>query len=218
MGWLGDGPKRVSRALDVGCGKGAFTCRLASETAIRVLGIDSDANNVEASRARAIASGVTRQVAFEQGDFDELAWVSTLGGFDLVYALDSLQCSRDLTSICVQLTGQLHLGGVFLGTIWCFDDEAAPISREWGFERHYNLDSVAEAMTKTVASSFQISVNLEFITRCAGSLQAWQQNASTFESLIGRAAYNERLNLEKQTSHAAQSGSLQQIVVRASKS
>lgn len=216
VGWLGNRITHVVRALDVGCGKGAFACRLASEASIQVIGIDAELANIKAALNRATALGLERQVEFEQGNFDDFTATSFSGSFELVYALDSLQCSRDLRSCCEQLARSLRPRGTFLATIWCFEHPVAEIARGWGFERHYEHDAVVEAISRLGLADLQFSVNAMFVRRCIGSLRAWENHEATLESHIGRAAYRERLDLERQTALAAQLGHLRQVVVRAS--
>jgi SAM-dependent methyltransferase len=216
IGWLGNRITDVVRALDVGCGKGAFACRLAKETSIQVLGIDAEAANIEASSARAASLNLEHLVAFERGNFDDLTISSLSEPFDLIYALDSLQCSSDLGTCCRRLLRLLRPHGTFLATIWCFERPVAKVAAAWGFARHYDHSAVVQAISGLGLADVTVSVNANFARRCIGSLHAWEKHEATLESRIGRTAYRERLDLEKQTALAAQVGHLRHVIIRAS--
>jgi SAM-dependent methyltransferase len=61
-------PDHERRVLDLGCGKGAVSVRLARELGYRCLGIDALAEFVQAAREKAREYGVERLCRFEQGD------------------------------------------------------------------------------------------------------------------------------------------------------
>lgn len=74
---------RYSRALDVGCGKGRFTSRIADATGARITGLDVSPTAVEIARARyseiEFRSGLATPLPFPSEHFDlavtaELLW------------------------------------------------------------------------------------------------------------------------------------------------
>lgn len=71
-----------ARVLDLGCGKGAVSLRLARELGTEVLGIDGMPVFVEEARARAEREGLQALCRFEAGDLREV--VERLTGFDAV--------------------------------------------------------------------------------------------------------------------------------------
>ena len=76
-------------ALEVACGSGGMTCRMAVETGARCVGVDINENGIEASKARAAAAGLASQVEFRHVDasrrlpFDDAS-------FDAVFCNDSI--------------------------------------------------------------------------------------------------------------------------------
>jgi SAM-dependent methyltransferase len=60
------GPGRV--ALEVACGSGGVTCRMAAETGARCVGIDINLQGIEAGTRRASEQGLTPRVSFQVVD------------------------------------------------------------------------------------------------------------------------------------------------------
>lgn len=56
------GPERT--ALEVACGSGGVTCRMAIETGARCVGVDINAHGIEAARRRAEEQGLSSRVSF----------------------------------------------------------------------------------------------------------------------------------------------------------
>ncbi|HNR40179.1 MAG TPA: class I SAM-dependent methyltransferase [Acidobacteriota bacterium] len=73
-------PARL-RVLDLGCGKGAVSVRLAHELGCRCLGIDALAEFIAVAREKAAAFGVRRRCRFEVGDIRDR--IRDLGRFDV---------------------------------------------------------------------------------------------------------------------------------------
>jgi SAM-dependent methyltransferase len=60
------GPGR--RALEVACGSGGITCRMALDTGARCVGVDINAQGIEAASRRAREQGLMAQVSFQLAD------------------------------------------------------------------------------------------------------------------------------------------------------
>lgn len=60
------GPGR--RALEMACGSGGVTCRMALETGAECMGVDINPHGVEAARARAREQGLSSRISFELAD------------------------------------------------------------------------------------------------------------------------------------------------------
>ncbi|MCK7468581.1 MAG: class I SAM-dependent methyltransferase [Desulfosudis oleivorans] len=74
-------PSRL-RVLDLGCGKGAVSVRLASAFGCRCLGIDAIADFVAFAEAKAAEAGVAHLCRFEVADVRER--IAALGRFDVL--------------------------------------------------------------------------------------------------------------------------------------
>jgi len=70
------------RVLDLGCGKGAVSVRLAHELGCRCLGVDALAEFIDAARQKASAFRVGRRCRFETGDIRDR--IHGLGRFDVI--------------------------------------------------------------------------------------------------------------------------------------
>ena len=75
-------PRPRLTVLDLGCGKGPVSIRLAKELRCRCLGIDAIPEFVGTARAKALEHGVSRLCRFEVGDIREA--VASLPRFDII--------------------------------------------------------------------------------------------------------------------------------------
>lgn len=81
------GPGRT--VLEVACGSGGVSCRIALETGAQCIGIDINAHGIEAARQRAHEQAVTDRVSFELVDAGERLPFPD-GSFDAVFCNDSM--------------------------------------------------------------------------------------------------------------------------------
>lgn len=81
-------PVPSRRVLDVGCGTGALTRRLAGATGAEVLGVDVAPHMIELARSRSHDDDVSEHVSYVLGDFLELDLPD--GSFDLVVSVAAL--------------------------------------------------------------------------------------------------------------------------------
>jgi SAM-dependent methyltransferase len=56
------------RALEIGCGSGGVTCRMAMETGAACVGVDLNALGIEAAEKRALEQGLSSDVSFQVAD------------------------------------------------------------------------------------------------------------------------------------------------------
>ena len=57
-----------NRVLEVACGSGGLTCRMAQETGATCTGVDINENGIEAGKAKAAELGLSRRVEFQRMD------------------------------------------------------------------------------------------------------------------------------------------------------
>ncbi len=117
LSWLD--PKPGEAILDLGCGDGALTARIAS-AGCRVTGIDQSQAMVDAARAR----GLTVHVADAQDRFEALGVAA--GGFDAVFSNAALHwMKRDPAQVAHNVALALAPGGRFAAEFGGFGNVGA---------------------------------------------------------------------------------------------
>lgn len=81
------GPERT--ALEVACGSGGITCRMASETGARCVGVDINAHGIDAAGKRAEEQGLSSRVSFRIADAGHRLPFPD-DSFDAVFCNDSI--------------------------------------------------------------------------------------------------------------------------------
>jgi len=113
IAWLKLSPK--DRLLDVACGSGRPTLRIAQKTGCRVTGIDLHAEGIAAARANARASGQEALAEFLQADaagkliFDDAS-------FDAITCIDAINHLADRPRVLAEWRRVLKPGGRLLFT------------------------------------------------------------------------------------------------------
>ena len=102
-------PRPGELTLDLGCGDGALTARIA-EAGARVIGLDSSGEMVEAARARGVDAFVADA---ETLDLD--SQVERFGRFDAVFSNAALHWMLDADSVACGIFAMLKPGGRFVG-------------------------------------------------------------------------------------------------------
>jgi SAM-dependent methyltransferase len=102
-------PQPGELILDIGCGDGALTARIA-EAGARVIGLDSDPDMVEAARARGLDAFVADAEAL---DLDQQA--ERFGRFDAVFSNAALHWMLDPDAVATAIFALLKQGGRFAG-------------------------------------------------------------------------------------------------------
>jgi SAM-dependent methyltransferase len=77
------------RALEVGCGSGGLTCRMAVETGASCVGVDLNALGIEAGEKRAQEQGLSSEVSFRVADAGR-PFPFPDGSFDAIFCNDSI--------------------------------------------------------------------------------------------------------------------------------
>jgi SAM-dependent methyltransferase len=108
LGWLVAG--RGSTLLDVACGSGGPTLRLARRTGATVEGVDAHAQgNQEASR-RAVEEGLADRVTFRQGDATRPLPLAA-GSLDGLLCIDAINHLPDRPAVLAEWARLLRPGG-----------------------------------------------------------------------------------------------------------
>ena len=98
-------PQPGELILDVGCGDGALTERIAAAGA-RVIGLDSSTEMVEAARARGLDAFVADAEAMD---------VARFGQFDAIFSNAALHWMLDADAVATGIFKALKAGGRFVG-------------------------------------------------------------------------------------------------------
>jgi SAM-dependent methyltransferase len=107
------GPGRS--ALEVACGSGGMTCRMAVETGARCTGVDINTLGIEAARRRAHQMQLASQVAFEVVDAGR-RFPFADQSFDAIFCNDSINHIPDRPALFGDWRRLLRPGGMLLFT------------------------------------------------------------------------------------------------------
>jgi ubiquinone/menaquinone biosynthesis C-methylase UbiE len=119
-------PPGDGKVLDVGCGTGEITARLAATfSQASFVGIDLEEPHLERARNRCAAFGA--RVRFEHGDALALPFADAT--FDLVVCRHLLQAVPDASRVLAEIKrvlrpgGRMHLVAEDYGMLWCHPTE-----------------------------------------------------------------------------------------------
>jgi SAM-dependent methyltransferase len=103
------------RVLDVACGSGGLTCRMAAETGASAAGVDLNGKGIEAARAAARREGLGDRVAFVEADAARpLPFPDA--SFDAVFCNDAINHLPDRAAVLADWRRLLGPGGRLLFT------------------------------------------------------------------------------------------------------
>lgn len=116
---------RGRRVLDIGCGTGGITIRLAAtHGAAEVTGIDVEAPVVERARSQAAARGLADRVRFLRVAPGPLPFGD--GSFDLIFSKDAIIHIPDKEALFADLFRLLAPGGAFAASDWLIAHDGEP--------------------------------------------------------------------------------------------
>lgn len=105
----------TQKALEVACGSGGVTCRLAQETGATCVGVDINPHGIEAATGRAEREGLMARVAFRVVDASQrLPFADE--SFDVVFCNDSINHLADRAAVLQDWHRVLRPGGRLLVT------------------------------------------------------------------------------------------------------
>lgn len=113
LDWLQPGPD--AHLLDVACGSGGPTLRIARRSGCRVHGVDLHPGAVDAARRQAAAAGLSDRGAFEVADASRPLPLPD-GSFDLLICIDAINHLPDRAAVLADWSRLLRPGGRLLFT------------------------------------------------------------------------------------------------------
>lgn len=167
------GARAGQRALDVGCGPGTVTERLA-----RVLGadavaaVDPSASFVEAARARCPGVDVRQGVA-ERLPFDDDTVDLALAQLVVHFMTDPVLGLREMARAT-------RPGGIVAASVWDFGGGRAPLSTFWRAARDVDPDALDESALAGAREG-----HLSELFREAGLTDAWSGELTVVSSYAG---------------------------------
>jgi len=108
LSWLG--LTNASTLLDIACGSGGPTLRIAALTKCHVHGVDIHAQGIEAARARATAEGLDKRAQFDRVDAGKPLPFED-GSFDAVICIDAVNHLPDRAEVFSEWARVLRPGG-----------------------------------------------------------------------------------------------------------
>ena len=105
----------ASRVLEVGCGTGGITRRLAAETGASAVGVDINPHGIEAATAAALREGLSSRVTFERVDAGKRLPFSD-AAFDAIFCNDAINHLPDRADLFADWHRVLKPGGRLLFT------------------------------------------------------------------------------------------------------
>ena len=115
---LGLGPGMV--VADLGCGIGGPLLEIARFSGARIVGINSNAYQIERARKLTEEAGLTHLAEYMHSDFLDVDAADN--SFDAVYAIEATCYAPDKVSVYSEVFRLLKPGASFAGYEWCLTD------------------------------------------------------------------------------------------------
>lgn len=196
--WLADRLelRSTDRVLDVGCGVGFGTIRLAEKGVAQATGLTISRGELDHATRAASRSSRARALEFLQGSFDQLP----RGTFDVIVAVESLKHTADLSGTLRGLHGALAPGGRLVVVEDVFDGDpscasARCVVADWLLTTLYGEADYAAALSPASHRAVDLSAGVHPSGRLAlaGKVSAlnlalpWQRpsRAAAFRAFRG---------------------------------
>jgi SAM-dependent methyltransferase len=131
-------PSGVRDVLEVGCGRGAFGARIASQYNYLGLEPDSASSAVAAARVAAVGAGEVRTASTE---------TLTHERFDLVCAFEVLEHIEHDAAAAKEWASHIRPGGWMLLSVPADQERYGPMDEYVGHFRRYSPEALSEVMT-----------------------------------------------------------------------
>jgi 2-polyprenyl-3-methyl-5-hydroxy-6-metoxy-1,4-benzoquinol methylase len=184
---------QIARVIEIGCGTGVVSRRLAAMPAFRgtILATDMSSYLIEIAHGQAKAEGVAERIAFEVSSAADLR--AKDGDCDLVIAHTLLSHAADPVAILAECSRVLHPGGQLL--IFDRDFASSALSPDNTLAAKIDLADIARAfaaqpfimrqLPKLLADTgFAIEFHRSYVIADAGHAEFFAENLSTWRRLL----------------------------------
>lgn len=187
--------------LDVGCGTGAPSCRLAASLGARVTGITTSEAGVRAATARAATAGLGELVSFERRDGMDNGLPDA--SFDRAWVLESSHLMRDRERLVAECVRVLRPGGrVALCDIVLRREmdllEVRRLRRPLALLREVfgdaRMEPVAAYRRLLEANGVEVDRDLDLTAATRPTFGCWRRNAELHRSELGELLGGDDLN------------------------
>jgi SAM-dependent methyltransferase len=159
-----------SRGVDVGCGEGAHTVRLAERFDLELTGIDPVPRHIELARAQQ-----SDHIRFELGSAESLPFED--GSLDLVWCRDVLVHVADLDVVYAEFARVLRPGGRALVYQMFAGDRLEPREAEWFWQTMGVVPASADP-ARTLAAIARAGLQIDFEIEIGSDWGEWAEEQS----------------------------------------
>lgn len=180
--------------LDLGCGKGAVSVRLAQELGCKCLGIDAIGEFIEEANKKAVEYGVAQSCRFEQGDIRKK--IRELPQFDVIVLGAVGPVFGDYYSTLITLSKSLTENGVIVIDDGYIENESnfsdpliqkrADVIRQISDADMHLLDETIISSDEMKDADVDIFKNLE--KRCHELMETYPHKSTLFEKYLREQA------------------------------
>lgn len=180
-----------SEILDIGCGTGAPTCRIAAETGAWVTGITTSPVGLAAARERAAGAGLSDRTRFELRD--GMANGFPDASFDRTWALESSHLMRDRDRLISECARVLRPGGrlvlcdivlerrLELTEVRRLREPLALLREVFGDAR---MEPLAEYARLARASGLEVEHETDLTEATRPTFEHWRRNATRYHDEV----------------------------------
>ncbi len=169
------------KVLELGCGMGFNLCFLAeTHPDVEFSGLDITPKNIKAALKK---SAPFSNIRYELGNFDDTAGIN--GTYDLIFAVETLCYSEDLSRLVKELKAKLNPGGrllIFDGYINADakldskTEEEAYRYLSWGFAMS-RFQNIKVLVSNEVKELYSIEIDRDFSQNVLPNFNAFQSGA-----------------------------------------
>ena len=174
------------RILDLGCGKGAVSVKLAAALQCSCYGIDGISKFIEISKEKAREYGVDMLCRFKTGDIR--VEIETLETFDVIILSAIGQVFGDYTSALSVLSKHLERDGIII-IHDAYIDDSSPFNHPLYLRRGEFVNQITQAGMQLIDEDFGGAIesdrDMEFLERrCKELMAAYPEKSALFEKYL----------------------------------